>query len=490
MTSHELPLNLRNMIEEGRAGKSAMSLPLNSFTQFENFGHSLRAPSYCFRPECAEEIHEVFQLAKKQGLTVTARGAGRSYNDAALNGGGILLDMSGMSRIQEWDPASGLVKCEPGVTLEKLWQRVEPDGWWPPVVSGTMKTTLGGCLGANIHGKNNFRMGTIGEHVLEFTAMLPTGAEVTCSPKLNADLFYSMISGLGMLGIFTSVTMQMKKIESGLLEVHAWPVHNLHEHLSFIQDKAPDFDYTVGWMDTMTGGKSLGRGQIHAANYLHGKEDPNGRETMKLENQILPPRIFGVFPKSILYIFMKPFANNLGWWGVNVAKYVASLRTHTFRQSHAAFHFLLDYVPNWELSYGRGGMIQHQSFLPRETAEDVWREILNLSLKRKMPSYLGVTKRHRPDKFLISHAVDGYSLALDFKVTDRNRASLRQMLLDFDNIIIQGGGRFYFAKNSETTAEHTRAFLGDETIAKFKKLKKRCDPDNLLESDLYRRVFE
>ena len=74
-----------------------------------------------------------------------------------------------------------------------------------------MKTTLGGCLAANIHGKNNFKMGTIGEHVIEFTAVLPTGAEVTCSPKKNADLFYAMISGYGMLGIFTSITMQMKR---------------------------------------------------------------------------------------------------------------------------------------------------------------------------------------------------------------------------------------------------------------------------------------
>ncbi len=98
MTSNELPLNLRNMIEEGKGHRNNMSLPLNSFTQFENFGHSLQAPSYRFRPDCAEEIHEVFRLAKKQGLTVTARGAGRSYNDAALNGGGIMLDMSAMSQ--------------------------------------------------------------------------------------------------------------------------------------------------------------------------------------------------------------------------------------------------------------------------------------------------------------------------------------------------------------------------------------------------------
>jgi FAD/FMN-containing dehydrogenase len=240
----------------------------------------------------------------------------------------------------------------------------------------------------------------------------------------------------------------------------------------------------------MNGGKSLGRGQIHEANYLHGKEDPNPQQTMQLNNQILPPRIFGVFPKSILYLFMMPFANNLGWWAVSTAKYIASLRKHTFRQSHAAFHFLLDYVPNWELSYGRGGLIQYQSFLPKETAEDAWREMLTLSLKRGMPSYLGVTKRHRPDKFLLTHALDGFSLALDFKVTDGNRSSLSQMLKEFDRIAIQAGGRFYFAKNSETSAETARAFLGEETIAKFRQLKHRCDPQNLLESDLFRRVFE
>jgi len=466
-----------------------MTLTLNNFTQFENVGHSMRAPSYRFRPTCADEIRDVFRLAKQQQLTVTARGAGKSYNDAALNGGGIILDLSAINKILEWDKATGLVQCEPGVTLEQLWQQVEPEGWWPPVVSGTMFTTLGGCLAANIHGKNNFKMGPIGEHVIEFTALLPTGAEVTCSPKTNADLFYSMISGLGMLGIFTSITLQMKRVESGLLEVHAWPVHDLHEHLSVLLDKAPHHDYTVGWMDTMNGGKSLGRGQIHAANYLHGNEDPNPQETMQLKNQILPPRIFGVLPKSMLYLFMMPFGNNLGWWGVSTAKYIASLRKHTFRQSHAAFHFLLDYVPNWDLSYGRGGLIQHQSFLPKETAEDAWREMLSLSLKRGLPSYLGVTKRHRPDRFLLTHAVDGFSLALDFKVTDRNRSSLSQMLKEFDKIVTAAGGRFYFAKNSETSAETARKFLGEETITKFKQLKHRCDPDNILESDLYRRIF-
>jgi len=459
------------------------------FVSLENYGHSLRAPSYIFKPTRIEEIAEAFQLAKKTGLTVTARGAGRSYNDAALNGGGIVLDLSSMNRVIKWDALKGQIVAEPGTTLQQIWQMVEPDGWWPPVVSGTMLTTLGGCLGANIHGKNNFRMGPIGEHVIEFTALLPNGSEVTCSPKKNADLFYAMISGLGMLGIFTSIKIQMKRIYSGLLEISARPVNNLHEHLNVLLEGAPASDYIVGWLDATTGGRGLGRGQIHAARYLHEGEDPDPQKTMSLKNQNLPSRIMGIFPKSILYIFMEPFMNNLGAWGVNTGKYISSLPRHTFRQSHAAFHFLLDYVPNVELAYGRGGLIQHQSFLPKETAEAAWTELLQLSLKRGLPSYLGVTKRHRPDKFLLSHAVDGFSLALDFKVTNSNRTKLSQMLQEFDRIVLDAGGRFYFAKNSETTPETTVRFLGPETVRKFKKLKKLCDPNGLLESDLYRRVF-
>src|SRR6266542_5954652 len=121
-----------------------------NFTPLENFGHSLSAPSYVIKPTTTEEINEAFALAKKSGLALSARGAGRSYNDAALIGGGIMLDMRGMNAITEWNPATGLITAQPGVTLEQVWQKVLPDCWWPPVVSGTMTTTLGGCLAANI----------------------------------------------------------------------------------------------------------------------------------------------------------------------------------------------------------------------------------------------------------------------------------------------------------------------------------------------------
>ena len=463
---------------------------LENLTLLENFGHSLRAPSYICWAKDVDGIAALFKFAKASGLSVTVRGAGRSYNDAALNAGGLVLDLERMNRILSWDPASGRVQVEPGVTLQQLWQHVLPDGWWPPVVSGTMTTTLGGCLGMNIHGKNNFRMGTIGEHVVEFTALLPNGAEMTCSPKKQGDLFRGMIGGLGMLGVFTSITLQMKKVHSGLLSVRAWGVPDLMTHLNEIEKSAPEHGYTVGWLDATAGGTGLGRGQLHSADYLTEGEDPEPARTMKVAYQTLPAKFFGVVPKSILHYFMAPFMNNLGAWGVNTAKYITGRGDKAYRQSHAAFHFLLDYIPGWELAYGAGGLIQYQSFVPKENALEAWTEMLRLSQRRHLPAYLGVTKRHRPDDFLLSHAVDGFSLALDFKVAERSRRRLSQLLQDFDRIVLDAGGRFYFAKNSETSPDTARRFLGEKTIARFRALKKRCDPSHILESDLYRRVFE
>ena len=68
-----------------------------------------------------------------------------------------------MSRILSWDPATGIAELEPGVTVEQLWKHILPDGWWPAVVSGTAFPTVAGALAMNIHGKNNYKVGPLGD---------------------------------------------------------------------------------------------------------------------------------------------------------------------------------------------------------------------------------------------------------------------------------------------------------------------------------------
>ena len=464
---------------------SALKLPLEKLDRVENYGHSRQTVGYVYRPTQVEQIEEVFDLARRSGLSVALRGAGRSYGDAATNAGQIVLDLQRMNRILEWNRETGVIKVEPGVTIEQLWKYVLEDGYWPPVTSGTMFPTIAGALAHNIHGKNNTKAGTLGEHVLEFTALLPNGQTVTCTPTENSELFYSIISTAGLLGVFTSITLRLKKIDTGLVDVHAWAMTHLDEMMRDLDARKHEFDYIVGWVDTLD---PNGRGQIHGAHYVH--DAPNAAESLRLDKQVLPDTFFGLVPKSTLWMFMTPFMNNAGTRLINTAKYLFSATVEqrkVYRQSLVEFNYLLDYVPNWEKSYGRSGLIQYQTFIPLANATSAYLEMLRLAQRRGMPPFLGVTKRHRPDRFLFSHAVDGYSFAMDFKVTSQRK--LQALCEEMSDIALDAGARFYFAKDSTLTADRARRYLGDSTLATFRALKAQCDPDHILQTDLYRRLL-
>jgi FAD/FMN-containing dehydrogenase len=115
--------------------------------------------------------------------------------------------------------------------------------------------------------------------------------------------------------------------------------------------------------------------------------------------------------------------------------------------------------------------------------------LLQHQQRRGLPNYLSVLKRHRPDAFLFSHAVDGYSLAMDFRVTRTNRAALQKLADEMTEMVLQAGGRFYFAKDSLLSSKAAACFLGQDTLRRFRELKQRCDPEHRLQTELYRRLL-
>lgn len=450
----------------------------------DGFGRAVRSASLFAAPRTAKELAVLLRRAAEERIPVTFRGSGRSYGDASLNSGGLVLDLTGMSRMLSWDPVSGIAEAEPGLTIEGLWRRTIEDGFWPAVVPGTMFPTLGGCLGMNIHGKNNFRAGTFGEHVLDFDLLTMTGERVLCSREENPELFHAVIGGAGLLGAVSRVRLKLKRVESGTVKVEALAARSLGEMFDLFEERLAVADYLVGWLDCWGGG----RGQIHQANYLPGEEDPQGRASLHVERQGLPPKILGM-PRSQIYRFMGPALTAPGTRAVNFAKYtLARWNTgHTFTQSLVAFSFLLDYVPNWQLAYGSRGFIQVQLFVPDDAARTVLPEVLHRCRERGLVSSLGVLKRHRPDPFLMTHGLDGWSLALDFKVP-RNREELWDLGREISARVIDAGGRFYLAKDAILRpADFAAAY--NPRLHTFLTLKRRVDPYGLLMSDQSRRLL-
>lgn len=471
---------------------SSAPLPYDRLEPVSAWGMNALAYSYVYRPTTAEGVLEAFDLARKHGLKVALRGSGCSYGDASLLAENISLDLTRMNRILEWNPETGVIAVEPGATIRDVWRYVIEDGWWLPVVSGTMAVSLGGALGMNIHGKNNFRAGPIGEHVIEFELLTPKGETLRCSRSENTELFYTAISGFGMFGCFVRISLRLKKIYSGQLSVYAFATSNLHELFQEFEERRGSADYLVAWVDCFARGKALGRSLVHQADYLPQGADPAPAQTMRVKNQDLPETLFGIVPKSLMWRFLKPFSNNWGMRLVNWAKYVqgstlGNRKTH--RQAHAAFAFLLDYVPNWKFVYKPGGLIQYQSFIPEATAEACFAAQLEACHRTGVIPYLGVFKRHRKDAFLFSHAVDGYSFALDIPLTRKNRERVRELAKELNQLVLKAGGRFYFAKDSTLDAETARAYLGDAALAQFARWKRICDPENLLQTSLSRRLF-
>jgi decaprenylphospho-beta-D-ribofuranose 2-oxidase len=460
-------------------------LPPDRVRRLAGFGRALRADGYVFRPTNPEQIASTLQSAKAAGHQVVLRGAGRSYGDAGIGAECAVLDLTRMNRITAWEAPTGMIEAEPGATLEEIWRHTLPDGWFLPVVSGTSKTTLGGALAMNIHGKNNFLRGPLGEHVRELQVLFASGELRTLTPA--DELFYAVISGLGLLGAIISVRLQMKKVSSGDVKVEACSCASWEEQFRAFEKYEGKAEYVVSWIDCFARGASAGRGILHAG--WHEEEPPNA-PSLQLAHQSLPGKIMGIVPKSSVWRFLKLLNNRFAMHMVNAAKHRAGLwKEHgkTSRQSLAEYNFLLDYVPGWERAYEPGGLIQCQFFIPSAEARHTFEQLTILQQEARLESFLAVMKRHRPDRFLLSHAVDGYSLALDFKVTGKNRARLWQLTFDMNELALKAGGRFYFAKDSTLTPAQARAFLGEE-LDRFRDLKRLYDPENLLTSDLARRL--
>lgn len=462
-------------------------IPSERIQQVSGYGMSVMSDGYVFRPTSVDEIRNAFAIARANGRQVVLRGAGRSYGDAAILPESVVVDMCRMRRVLSWDSKTGRMEVESGATIEDLWRLGIEDGWWPPVVSGTMFPTLAGALGMNIHGKNNPQAGTLGEHVLELDVLFSTGELRTLTPQ--DDLFYAVISSFGQLGAITRVVLQMKKLHSGNLRVLPLTCANWDEHFEVFDRFEGNCDYLVSWVDCFGKGKSFGRGQIHVGWYTDEEGDPPS--SLKLDRQDLPDTIMGLLPKSMVWRFLKPFNNRTGMHFINWAKQMSSSILGDGRpyvQSLVAFSFLLDYVPNWRNAYLPGGFIQYQSFVPRAQAPEVFARQVELQQEAKLESFLGVMKRHRPDKFLFSHAVNGYSLALDFKLTTKNRERLWELAHQMNDLVVEAGGRFYLAKDSTLRPIDVRAYLGDATISRFLDFKKELDPENLLSSSLMKRI--
>lgn len=174
------------------------------------------APDVLVRPESAEQIAAILQLADAQHVPVTARGSGTGLSGACVaKRGGILLSFERMRRILEIDTANQVAVVQPGVTLSQLDEATQPHGLMYPILPGESSGSLGGNVATNAGGMQAVKYGVTRNNVLGLRLVLASGELMQTGGKLlkissGLDLTQLVIGSEGTLAITTEIILRLR----------------------------------------------------------------------------------------------------------------------------------------------------------------------------------------------------------------------------------------------------------------------------------------
>jgi len=389
-------------------------------------------------------------------------GNGRSYGDSALNEN--IVHVKPYDNFLAFDEEKGLLKCQAGVLLSDILDSVVKRGWFLKVTPGTKLITLGGAIASDVHGKNHHVEGCFSECVEEFSIMLPDGETKVC--KKGDELFHATCGGMGLTGVILTATISLKKINSKNIRQTTIKTKNLKETFEAFE-RHKDMPYSVAWIDCLAKDEELGKCLLMVGDFADDG-DLDYRSKKKL---------------SIPFNFPSFALNNLSVKAFNWLYYAKAKNGAKQKVDIDTFFYPLDAIGNWNRIYGRGGFTQYQFILPKESSYKGLEEILTKISDSGKGSFLAVLKLYgRSNDNYLSFPLEGYSLALDFKIEN----GLFELLDALDEVVVKYGGRIYLTKDVRVSCETFEK--GYEQIDKFREFRKENGMDKKLNSLQSKRV--
>lgn len=407
---------------------------------------------------------------------VIARGLGRSYGDAAQCAGGVVIDTGCFGSIGPIEPGTGMVEVGGGTSLDELIRRALPLGWFIPVSPGTRQVTVGGAIAADVHGKNHHREGSFCSHVTGLTLVTPTGPR-SVGPDNDPALFWATAGGMGLTGVIVAATMRLIPVESSWMTVDTERFDELDDLMAVMESSDDRYRYSVAWIDCTSRRGRLGRSVLTRGD--HAPRSALGSRQQKTTDALLPrPRLRVPFvaPPGLVNPRTVRAFNEL-WFRRSPRRQTGALRPL------ASFFHPLDGLADWNLLYGRRGLVQYQFVVGPRHAE-VIPGALAMAAASGVTSSLAVMKRFGPgNPGPLSFPGEGWTLALDFAVGASGMSSLLDRL---DELVVGCGGRVYLAKDARLPSRFVAEMY--PRLPALAEVLGRVDPEGVLRSDLSRRL--
>lgn len=397
---------------------------------------------------------------------IIARGNGRCYGDASLSEN--IFSTKRLNKFISFDRLNGIIECESGVLLSDVLEVIVPQGYFLFVTPGTKFITVGGAIASDVHGKNHHAEGCFSEYVIEFNLLNEKGEILTCSKIENADKYWASIGGMGLTGIILSAKFKLKNIESTYIRQESIKAENLDEIFKLF-DESESWTYNVAWIDCLQKDQKLGRSIMMRGEHAFKHELPKKLQENPLKMQKgIQPSIPFYFPNFVL--------NNLTVKLFNLLYYFKQSKKEVKNFIHyEQFFYPLDIVNDWNRIYGKKGFIQYQMVIPKEKGKEGMKKILETIAKSGNGSFLAVLKlfgKDNPEAYN-SFPMEGYTLALDFKVNSK----LKKLVTQLDAIVEEFGGRIYLSKDSMSKSSLTN-YLQNVQNSKFVSMQQKRIQNN------------
>ncbi len=202
--------------------------------------------------ESAQQIAQLMQAAQRFEVPVTTRGGGLTTEGESVAFGGVLLDMTGMSRVLQVDKDAYTVRTQAGIFWHHLAEVLRRDGLDYLSAPLNLTSSVGGTLGVGGIDVNSSKYGCSADQALSLQVVTPTGEVLECSDTENPEWFERVILGYGQFGIITEATLRIRPYTP--LRMHYFYYSSLKVCVEdlFQLDQSETCDYTgiLTMMDT------------------------------------------------------------------------------------------------------------------------------------------------------------------------------------------------------------------------------------------------
>jgi FAD/FMN-containing dehydrogenase len=236
-----------------------------------------KRPGMIVRCAGKADVVRAVEFARNHDLMTAVRAGGHSLGGKSLCDAGVVIDVSGMKRI-EVDASRRIARAETGIRLGEFDHATQAFGLATPlgVVPGTgvAGLTLGGGLGWLMG-----RHGLACDNVRAAELVTADGRTLVASPEQNDDLYWALRGAGANFGVVTAIEFQLHPVGPVLAGAVTYPRPGLRSALRVFRDLPQSLPDDVS---AQVGSFPLARGPVHwlAACYC-GNDAGDGERALR-----------------------------------------------------------------------------------------------------------------------------------------------------------------------------------------------------------------